>query len=186
MKKKLLAVILCGITAASLSLVQAQQALSFTGPTDWVPGTQVTLSVDLTFAGYNAIGLGYWLDASGSIAPFLTITGLTHFTFPVGYNGPFPVGIEAIDLGGDTMPGVEVAPGTYHVTDVMIAVAANAPIGSYMLLTATSSPRASAVVDASFQDHLIPSSQFAFNVVPEPGSLALLGLGAIASRERRV
>ncbi len=77
------------------------------------------------------------------------------------------------------MSGVKVAPGMYHVTDITIAVAANAPIGSYMFITASSSPRASAVVDTGFQDHLIPPSQFAFNVVPEPSSLALLGIGAI-------
>jgi hypothetical protein len=187
MKKRLLAAIFWTITTGGAGFAQAQQSISFTGPIEWMPGTQVTLSVDLTFAGYNAIALSYWLDLPNAIEPFLTITALTHFTFPNGYNGPFPIGIEAIDLGGESMAAV--APGSYHVTDLTIAVASNAPIGSYMLVTTSGLPQLSEVTDTNFNDHAIPPGPFAFDVVPEPGSLALFGIvsagwGVLAVKSR--
>jgi hypothetical protein len=47
----------------------------------------------------------------------------------------------------------------------------------YTLRTSTTSPHASEVSDTDFNDHNIPESDFVFNVVPEPGTFALIGLG---------
>lgn len=105
--------ILLVMTILAVTLGQAfsqSPTLSFTGPTSWTPGTSITLSVDLTYTGFNAVGLSYWLEINNALAPFLSITNLTHFTFPIGNTvGPFPIvfnpggngfAAENVDLGG--------------------------------------------------------------------------------------
>ena len=139
------------------------------------------LSVNLTFSGFDAVGLSYWLDANSVIQPYLSITNLVHFTFPNGYSGPYPRPFGQVDLGGVVNnPAVEfVPPGTYHVTDITVFVAGDAPAGTYTILSTTTSPRISEVTDTQFFDRNIAQSSFFFTVVPEPSTLALLGIGAI-------
>ena len=80
--KRTLLITLIGLTIVATSLfAQTSQTLSISGPSNWVPGTTVTLSVQDAFSGYLAYGLSYWLMVSNAIAPSLTITSVTYFTF---------------------------------------------------------------------------------------------------------
>ncbi len=183
--KKTLLITMIGLTTACSVFAQESATLSITGQSSWVPGTSITLSVQDTYTNLGgSYGFSYWLNVNSTVAPFLTITGLIHFTFPHGYNGPFPIlfdptGSETVDLGGasDTL----IPDGSYHVTDITFALAAGAPVGTYTLHTTTALPRASIQTDANFNDVAIPQASFVFTVVPEPSTLALLGIGAVGS-----
>ena len=194
MKKTFLAAIIFSATLGH-AIAQAP-SMSFTGPTNWTPGTQITLSASLTYTGFDALAFTYWLQTNPAVAPFLSITNLSHFTFPMGYTGPYPIlfhasGGEDVDLGGGAVNATNIkaiAPGTYHVTDITFSLAPGAPVGDYMLLTSNTPPRVSQITDIDFNDHNIAQSSFAFHVVPEPSTLALFGLGAASSvliRRRR-
>jgi len=183
--KKTLLITMIGLTTACSVFAQESATLSITGPSSWVPGTSITLSVQDTFTNLGgSYAVSYWLDVSSTVAPFLTITDLIHFTFPNGYNGPFPIlfdstGSETVDLGGES--NTLIPDGSYHVTDITFALAAGAPVGTYTLRTTTAPPRASIQTDANFNDVGIPQASFVFTVVPEPSRLALLGIGAVGS-----
>jgi hypothetical protein len=178
-------------------------SLSFTGPTNWAPGTSITLQTNDTFV-LESSGLSYWLQVNNAIAPFLTITSLAYnqpFTDPNSYPpfGRLPFSFNSTsgadagfmttttadgfsgDLGATTDPLGPVPGGTYlDITDISFALAANAPGGTYTLRTTTAAPRGSVQVNWISEDSPIPQASFVFNVVPEPSTLALLlaGLGA--------
>jgi hypothetical protein len=197
--KKTLLIALIGLTTASSSLY-ATQSLSLIGPGNWTPGTSVVLSVFDTYSGFGggSYGLSYWLEASNNIAPFLTITGLTYFTpFVDGNNiGTFPFSFnsnsgadsgfmstttangQSGDLGGTSNPLTLIPDGTYHVTDVTIAIAANAPATSFTLRTTTANPRGSIQVTSDFNDAAFPQASFFVNI-PEPSTVALLALSGV-------
>ena len=82
---------------------------------------------------------------------------------------------------GAPNPVVLVPDGSYHVMDITFALAAGAPIGTYTLHTTTASPRGSIQVTSDFGDAPFPQASFVFNVVPEPSTLALLGLSAVTT-----
>ena len=90
------------------------------------------------------------------------------------------------------MPNVQnpAPPGTYHTTSITFALGLGAPLGPYMISTTTMAPRTSEVSDTNFTDHNIPAATFNFNVVPEPGTVSLFGIGVVGgglliSRRRR-
>ena len=83
MKKTLLVMIILAVTLGRA--FSQSPTLSFAGPTDWTPGTSITLSVDLTYTGFNAVGLSYWLEINNALAPFLT-------SLPISPTSPFPIG----------------------------------------------------------------------------------------------
>src|SRR6266480_3255938 len=100
MKKKLLAAIICAMTATSAVYGQHSQSLSFIGPSiiDITTTNTFTLTVNLTFGGYSAPSFTYWLEVQSALAPFLTITGITRFTFADGSPPPVPI---TFITGGD-------------------------------------------------------------------------------------
>jgi hypothetical protein len=195
MKKTLFAALICAMTATSAVFGQHTQQLSFTAPGSIQRGTAFTLTSNLTFTGYSSYGLSYWLEVPNALAPFISITGATYFTFNDGNNvNPFPAAFnttigatagfmsEGNDLGATTNPLALVLPNTYHITDVAFLVAAGAPIGSFTLRSTTVTPRISEVTDNKFMDNnIIPAGSIVLNIVPEPSTLALLGLAAVGS-----
>ena len=209
--KRTVLITLIGLTIVATSLfAQTSQTLSISGPSNWVSGTTVTLSVQDAFSGYVAYGLSYWLMVSNAIAPSLTITSVTYFTFLDGNNiGTFPFSFNSTssadpgfmttttangqsgDLGATSSPMQPPPPGLpLHVTDINFAIAANAPFGTYTLRTTTASPRVSIQVTSDFNDAPFPQASFVFTVVPEPSALALvaltgMGAGVIAYRRRK-
>ena len=95
MKRTLLATIFgLTITMSSLYAGGIIPQLTFTGPSNWTPGTSITLQTNDIFGpGFNGTyGLSYWLQVNSAIAPFLTITSQTyHQPFTDGNNiGTFP------------------------------------------------------------------------------------------------
>jgi hypothetical protein len=84
MKKKLLLAAICASIQTSAVFGQHTQSVTFSGPALWTPGTTVNLDVFLTFGGYSAYGVSYWLEVSNALAPFIAITNVQCFTFPCG------------------------------------------------------------------------------------------------------
>ena len=82
--KRMLSVTLTNVTFA-ISPLYATQSLSFSGPTNWTPGTSIVLAVQDTYSGYGgrSWGLDYWVQVNNTIAPFLTITDKTRYVFTV-------------------------------------------------------------------------------------------------------
>ena len=193
MKKTLFATVICAMTATSPLFGQHMQSLRFSGPSsiDITTTNTFTLAVNLTFSGYSSPGFSYWLEVQSALAPFLTITDVTCFTFSCpppglttihfdtggdpGYSG------EPDDLGGTTNPNMPVPPGKYHVTDITFMLAPGAPLGMYDLRSTTTSPRTSLVSDTQFNDNPLPAAHFTINIVPEPSTVALLSLAGISS-----
>jgi hypothetical protein len=55
------------------------------------------------------------------------------------------------------------------------------PPGTYTLFSTSNLPRTSEVTDSDFNDNNLAAAAFVFTIVPEPSTLALLGLAAVGS-----
>lgn len=191
--KKMKLFALVGAMTATTGFAQTEpavQSMSFTGPTQWIPGTMLTLNVNLTFSGYSAVGLSYWLEVPNAIAPALQITNIQYFAPWSGTTPPFPVtftstagaqaGYLATNAGFGATANPPAPPGTYAVMALTLSVAANALPGTYTMFTTSLNPRISEVTDTNFNDNtIIPPGQTVFQIVPEPSTLALLGFAAV-------
>jgi hypothetical protein len=158
-----------------------------------------TIDANLTWAGGSASGLSYWLETETGAKASISIANETYFTFttaqdsevkPWAFNPGTTTGADSGftreqsatltgDLGG-TGTGTVATSGTVQVSTLTIQLTGLAP-GTYHLETTHVSPVPSeatvAATDAFFSSQAI----YTFTVVPEPGTLSLLGLGGLGS-----
>jgi hypothetical protein len=211
MKKTLLITIISAMMGIGAAYGQTQSLAFDDGSGTPNAGTfgmtdTITLDINLTFAGYSSFGLSFWLEAQNGIAGFLRISSIsygTSFSDPTqnpnnalfnttnGASSGFMS--ETPDMGStvadpQTMPAI--GPGTYLVAHITIAIT-NANAGTFILQSTTVSPHASEVSDTKFNDHnIVPAAQYMITIVPEPTTLALIGMtavgGAFIAHRRRV
>jgi hypothetical protein len=206
MKKTLLiTTIICGMMAAGTAFSQHTQSMSFV-PSGTIFNQNDTFTLDsfITFSGYNAVGISYWLEVAGGTQNFFHITAETQILFPDAtqpgwpneFNFPMTNGVDAgmfatsNDLGATDNPPNFVTPGTYQVSHISFSITGAAP-GIYTFFTTSTIPRPSILSDTNFNDNPFPQASFTITVVPEPTTFALLalvvggaGLGLLAYRRR--
>jgi hypothetical protein len=146
----------------------------------------------------NVRGLSYWFEVPTALAPFITITNETFFTFTLGASSaPHSFNdasgadsgflAETGDLGGvisNQSNFAHVAPGIYKVASITFSLS-GAPAGTYTLESTTLSPKTSEATEDSGANALtsfpMAAAAYTITIVPEPGTLSLLGLGGLAS-----
>lgn len=155
-----------------------------------------SFDVRLTYSGYNASSISFWLETVTAFAPFLSVTGVTYGTtfadpnstspnpaFFSSSNGASPGYLtETRDLGsGANLAGTGVAPGTYFVAHVTLQIS-GAVAGTYDLASTTVTPKTSELTSfdgTTFADRALPAAHYSVTIVPEPNTLTLIGLGAM-------
>lgn len=217
MNRTAIIVLLSTALTAGSAFAQQNQKLSFNDNNGvpnsgtYSPDAVFSISVSLKYRGYNSLGLSYWLEVQNGLAPNISITNVTYFTFlDPNQTGPNPaffnssVGAhagyqtETRDLGGTAADiSMSVPPGTYLIASIQFTLSGAAP-GTYLLKSTTVSPHASEVSDDNFVAHNLPASAYRLTItsadglmsVPEPTTFSLLclaamGFGMAAYRRRR-
>jgi hypothetical protein len=163
----------------------------------FVPGGTFSIDVFLTFSGYNSTGLSFWMEASNGLAGSLSITGVTYgttFSDPTQPNPatvPFnsPTGAspgfltETRDLGSTGDPFVPASPGTYFVAHITFSLSQSFVPGNYILQSTVISPHTSVATSfdgTTFADENLPAAQYLITVIPEPTTLSLIAIAALA------
>ncbi|MBA3544041.1 MAG: PEP-CTERM sorting domain-containing protein [Chthoniobacterales bacterium] len=166
----------------------------------------------MRFRGYNSLGLSYWFEVQNALAPNISITSVTYFTFldpnqttpnPALFNATSGAHAgyltETRDLGATPRDiSMSTPPGSYLIASIQFTLNGAAP-GTYLLKSTTVSPHASEVSDTNFVSHNLPASTYTITIastgtmttVPEPTTYSLLGVAAsvlllAAYRRRRV
>lgn len=212
MKKLFITTICLAVLTGSAFAQDRSQTLSFddldgtANAGTYAPGETFSFNVNLTFAGYNAVGLSFWLETESGFASNLSIVNVTYGTFfPDGnQGGPEPDFFTSDesssgflsnnrDLGStvDNPANQSVAPGTYFVANITLQLGASAPVGTYTLRSTVSGEHQSVVTDTSFGDNPLPAATYSVTVVPEPSTWALIAIGSIlvgvhAVRRKRI
>lgn len=158
-----------------------------------------TIDANLTWSGGSASGLSFWLETETGAAPKISITGETLFTFTTAQNSsakPWAFtstggvdsgftrdigssGGETGDLGATGTPTIATS-GTVHVSQITFTLAGLGP-GTYHLETTHLSPVPSEATVNSTDAFFSSQAIYTFTIVPEPGTLSLLGLGSLGS-----
>jgi hypothetical protein len=156
------------------------------------------LDIFLTWQGYNDYGLSLWLQTNA--APHILLTGFTYGTTFEDPTQPFikyPLGFSVLqpnflyttpnpsDLGSTPLDphAGGVAPGTALVGHLSVSLTGLDP-GTYVLQSDATGPHtsvASSFDGVTFHDEAIPVATYTITIVPEPGTLALLIVGAVAA-----
>ena len=141
--KKTLLIAIASFTMATgpCSAGFSQQSISFTGPTNWTPGTSITLSVNLTYTGFNAVG-SFLLVGDKQRAravshhyqsqPLHLSRRDTPDRYPIVFSSRWQR-LRGRERRFGRVPTTtnSVPPGTYHITDITFSLAAGAPVGMY-------------------------------------------------------
>jgi hypothetical protein len=173
----------------------------------YAPGGTFSFDVSLTFSGYNSTGLSFWLETVTAFAGSLSVTGVTYGTTFTDATQPNPATVlftadsgaspgfktETRDFGSTGDPFVPSAPGTYFVAHITFSIGAGAAPGNYILQSTVVLPHTSVATSfdgTTFADENLPATQYLITIIPEPTTLALLGLtavgGAFIAHRRRV
>lgn len=196
-------ILMTGIASAQTQTISLTDSVSNTNSGTYLSTDTFVINVFISLSGYStggvglADGLSYWLQTNSALAPFITITSNTYFTFTdstqpdvpktftasLGADAGFLAdegALDAGDLGATSNTSAErVGNGTFQVTQLTFTLS-GAPLGDYTIATTTLNPRRSEVSDfPDFNEFDIPQSFYTLSIVPEPSTWSLLGLGTL-------